>query len=82
MSEAADPRVVFLPSGVGHARGSGMATTVLFEEQLEIPLNLSSLADFRRWATSDVFPERGRIDYVGGESRSTCRPRISSATEH
>ncbi|OHB83603.1 MAG: hypothetical protein A2V98_16150 [Planctomycetes bacterium RBG_16_64_12] len=43
-----------------------MATTVVFEERVEIPLNLRSLADFRRWATSDDFPERGRIDYVAG----------------
>lgn len=41
-----------------------MALTVLFEEQVEIPLGLNSLADFRRWATSDDFPERGRIDFV------------------
>ena len=43
-----------------------MATTVRIEEQIEIPLNLRNLVDFRRWATSDAFPEQGRIDYVTG----------------
>ena len=40
-----------------------MSQTVVFEEQVEIPLNLRSLSDFRRWALSDDFPERGRVDY-------------------
>jgi hypothetical protein len=51
-----------------------MATTVLFEEQVEIPLNLRSLAAFRRWATSDEFPERGRIDYVAGRIEVDTSP--------
>jgi len=29
-------------------------------------MDLRCLADFRRWATSDGFPERGRIDYIAG----------------
>lgn len=33
---------------------------------VEIPLPMNSLDDFRRWATSDEFPEQGRIDYIGG----------------
>ena len=41
-----------------------MATTVLFEEKVEVPLDLRSLADFRSWAFSDQFPESGRIDYI------------------
>ena len=51
-----------------------MATTVVFEERVEIPLNLRSLADFRRWATSDDFPERGRIDYVAGRIEVDMSP--------
>lgn len=43
-----------------------MAITLVLEEQIEVPMDLRSLADFRRWATSDAFPERGRIDYIGG----------------
>ena len=43
-----------------------MSTTVVFEEQVEIPLDLRTLADFRRWSVSDDFPERGRIDYIAG----------------
>ena len=51
-----------------------MATTVVFEEQVEIPLNLTSLADFRRWALSDDFPDRGRIDYVSGRIEVDMSP--------
>jgi Uma2 family endonuclease len=51
-----------------------MATSVMFEEQVEIPMNLSSLADFRRWAVSDDFPERGRIDYVAGRIEVDMSP--------
>lgn len=51
-----------------------MATTVVFEEQVEIPLDLRSLADFRRWALSDDFPERGRIDYIAGRIEVDMSP--------
>ncbi|MFH1266324.1 MAG: Uma2 family endonuclease [Planctomycetota bacterium] len=51
-----------------------MATTVVFEEQVEIPLNLGSLADFRRWAVSKDFPERGRIDYIAGRIEVDMSP--------
>jgi len=43
-----------------------MAATLVLEEQVEIPLGLTSLSEFRRWAASDAFPERGRIDYLQG----------------
>ena len=43
-----------------------MAATVRFEGRVEIPLDIRSLDDFRRWATSDGFPETGRIDYLDG----------------
>lgn len=42
------------------------ATSVIFEEQIEVPLNIRSLEDFSQWTRSDAFPERGRIDYIGG----------------
>ncbi len=51
-----------------------MATTVVFEERVEIPLNLSSLADFRRWAQSGDFPDWGRIDYVAGRIEVDMSP--------
>ncbi len=51
-----------------------MANTVIFEEQLEIPLDLRSLADFRRWATSEGFPECGRIDYIAGQIEVDMSP--------
>jgi Uma2 family endonuclease len=51
-----------------------MATTLIIEEQIEIPMDLRSLADFRRWATSDAFPERGRIDYLAGRIEVDTSP--------
>jgi Uma2 family endonuclease len=38
---------------------------VVIEGELEIP-PITNLAEFRDWATSDEFPERGRIDYICG----------------
>jgi Uma2 family endonuclease len=48
--------------------------TVLCEEQVEIPPGIDNLADFRRWALSDDFPERGRIDYVAGRIEVDMSP--------
>jgi len=42
-----------------------MTAAILLEEQLEIP-TIRSLSDFRRWAMSEQFPERGRIDFIAG----------------
>jgi len=43
-----------------------MVATILFAEQLEIPLNIGSLAEFRQWVASADFPESGRIDFLQG----------------
>ncbi len=53
-----------------------MTTTVVFEDQIEIPLDLQSLADFRQWALSDDFPnrKRGRIDYIAGRIEVNMSP--------
>jgi Uma2 family endonuclease len=51
-----------------------MTTTVLFEEQIEIPLGIRSLAGFRRWAVSDQFPEIGRIDFIAGRIEVDMSP--------
>jgi Uma2 family endonuclease len=48
--------------------------TVLFEEQLEIPAEIRSLADFRQWAVSEEFPERGRIDFIEGRIEVDMAP--------
>lgn len=48
--------------------------TVLFEEQVEVPLSIQTLEDFRRWALSDDFPERGRIDYIDGRIEVDMSP--------
>jgi Uma2 family endonuclease len=53
-----------------------MSTTnsVIFEDWLEIPVGLRTLADFRRWALSDAFPEEGRIDYIDGRIEVDMSP--------
>ena len=40
--------------------------SVIFEDQLEIPMDIHSLDDFRQWALAKELPERGRIDYIAG----------------
>jgi Uma2 family endonuclease len=47
--------------------------TVLFEDQFEIPF-VGDLTGFRRWAHSDRFPERGRIDYIAGNIEVDMSP--------
>lgn len=48
--------------------------SVIFEEQVAIPLDVRTLADFRRWAQSDDFPERGRIDFIAGNIEVDMSP--------
>ena len=50
-----------------------MASSLIFEERVEIPF-FPSLAEFRAWALSDDFPERGRIDYIGGRIEVDMSP--------
>ena len=40
--------------------------TVSVEEKVEIPPGIENLEAFRAWTHSDAFPERGRIDFIGG----------------
>ena len=48
--------------------------SVLFEEQVEIPLGIKNLDEFRQWARSNNFPQRGRIDYVVGRIEVDMSP--------
>lgn len=50
-----------------------MATSVIIEDSLEVPM-IRSLEEFRRWALSDHFPERGRIDYISGSIEVDMSP--------
>lgn len=50
-----------------------MATTLLLDQDIEIPA-IANLAEFRRWALSDDFPQRGRIDYVAGRIEVDMSP--------
>ncbi len=51
-----------------------MTASILFEERLEIPLDIGSLAEFRRWALSDDFPDQGRIDFLQGRIELDMSP--------
>jgi Uma2 family endonuclease len=51
-----------------------MSGTVIFEEDVQVPLGIDTLVDFRRWALSDTFPERGRIDYIQGDIEIDMSP--------
>lgn len=48
--------------------------SVIFEEKLEIPMSVCSLAEFRRWAHSEAFPQQGRIDFVSGRIEVDMSP--------
>ncbi len=49
-------------------------TILLQPEGLRIPADLADLAAFRRWVHSDDFPERGRLDWIGGELEVDVAP--------
>lgn len=51
-----------------------MVTTILFEERFEMPLDIGSLSDFRRWARSPAFPADGRVDFVTGRIEVDMSP--------
>lgn len=51
-----------------------MASTILFQEQIEIPLALGTLERFRAWTASDEFPETGRIDFIDGRIEVDMSP--------
>ena len=51
-----------------------MPSVLLLENEIEIPADVHDLATFRRWALSDDFPERGRIDYIRGKIEVDMSP--------
>lgn len=51
-----------------------MASSVIFENQVAIPLDIGSLGRFREWANSASFPERGRIDFIAGDIEVEIMP--------
>src|SRR5207237_639721 len=63
-----------LAEPVAHQVERVVATSLLIEDRLEIPLGLRTLADFRAWALSDNFPDKGRIDYLQGRIEVDMSP--------
>jgi Uma2 family endonuclease len=47
--------------------------TVLLDQEIEIP-TIEDLEAFRRWALSEEFPQRGRIDYIAGRVEVDMSP--------
>ena len=46
--------------------GEPRTEPVMLRSDVVIPPGIETLADFRAWALSDNFPQRGRIDYIQG----------------
>lgn len=51
-----------------------MAASVLFDDEIEIPGTIGTLAEFRRWTCDHSFPNRGRIDYISGRIEVDMSP--------
>ena len=50
------------------------AKTILFDNRVRVPADVFDLASFRRWATSDDFPEEGRISFLDGQLEIDMSP--------
>ena len=50
------------------------AKSILFDNRVRVPADVFDLASFRRWATSDEFPEEGRISFLDGELEIDMSP--------
>ena len=61
------------PESPQHESGRPMVPSVVLDQDVEIPF-VSSLSEFRQWALSEDFPERGRIDYLGGRIEVDMTP--------
>lgn len=51
-----------------------MSRAVSVDDSLVIPACPHGLDDFRRWALSDDFPDRGRIDFIDGQIEVDMSP--------
>lgn len=51
-----------------------MTTSILIEDEVEIPMGIDSLSAFRLWAASEAFPSMGRIDFVDGRIEVDMSP--------
>ncbi len=48
-------------------RESMAMPTIVFEEKISIPAEVTDVESFRRWALSPRFPDRGRFSFLAGE---------------
>jgi Uma2 family endonuclease len=51
-----------------------MASCLLLEHDVEVPLDVRDLEGFRHWALSDEFPDTGRIDFIHGNIEIDMSP--------
>ena len=47
---------------------------LVLDYDLEIPMDIANLDDFRKWAQSEQFPESGRIDFLGNRIEVDMSP--------
>lgn len=52
-----------------------MAVDIHIDDTVLIPAGIKDLDRFRRWARSDSFPERGRINFIDGRIEVEVYPR-------
>ncbi|HYL05048.1 MAG TPA: Uma2 family endonuclease [Thermoanaerobaculia bacterium] len=45
-------------------------------EPLRVPPDAGTLEGFRRWSSSESFPEKGRIDFLDGELEVDLSPEV------
>lgn len=50
------------------------AKSILFDNRVRVPADVFDLASFRRWATSDDFPDEGRISFLDGQLEIDMSP--------
>lgn len=50
------------------------AKSILFDNRVRVPADVFDLPSFRRWATSDDFPEEGRISFLDGQLEIDLSP--------
>ncbi|MBI4613243.1 MAG: Uma2 family endonuclease [Planctomycetes bacterium] len=53
---------------------STLSTIILQPDGIRIPRSVTDLESFRRWVHSDRFPEKGRIDWIGGRLEVDISP--------
>jgi hypothetical protein len=57
-----------------------MTVTLLHDDEIDIPVESQTFDAFRRWSSSDSFPQCGRIDYIDGRIEVDMSPDSNGPT--